>query len=449
MLIRPAPFPDEFAAGYLGRIIQLNGWRDQKQAAENLQQWTGNSGSSLHKVTYVQMLAEVADIPTNQFVNSHTLLPLRGAVANGEKHLGGNWSESTGLLWGFGLRTIKPGFYLCPNCVNEDLDFHGVSYWRREHQVPGRFMCSKHAIPLCLVNDGLAYLSTPSQSLQQATLVDEKWVMSLNGNLLIDRFLSICDSLLAVKQPMDEMHVSRRATLEAAKQGLHTGRGRNTKPLLSDKLHESFDERWLAAVMPGMVEKKIGKYWLPLDAVLRGKRSGCSTLSYVLAYTLLFEDSDAAVNVMRDQSSIDWGKPIKNKEVLNVDKLKEKYVQFQGNHQKVAIDLGMDLSRVSYALSNAGLPRLGALNAGKLFLVMNDVLFEGATLQQACQMHGVNPEYARRAILVGLRPLRDAIEEMAPTKRTVKGSIRKPYLPPTVTMENSVTGGKQRSLSPA
>ncbi|MBD9679441.1 TniQ family protein [Pseudomonas sp. PDM18] len=39
----------------------------------------------------------------------------------------------------------------CVHCVNDDLSRHGVSYWHREHQLPGVFVCPTHNTPLRFV----------------------------------------------------------------------------------------------------------------------------------------------------------------------------------------------------------------------------------------------------------------------------------------------------------
>ncbi|WP_321835239.1 TnsD family Tn7-like transposition protein [Clostridium butyricum] len=45
---------------------------------------------------------------------------------------------------------IRQGNYLkyCPQCLKEDIDNLGESYWRREHQVVGILFCSRHKIQL-------------------------------------------------------------------------------------------------------------------------------------------------------------------------------------------------------------------------------------------------------------------------------------------------------------
>ncbi|MBX9849107.1 MAG: TniQ family protein [Rhodocyclaceae bacterium] len=36
----------------------------------------------------------------------------------------------------------------CPQCMDEDLGQHGITSWRRKHQLPGSLLCSLHAVPL-------------------------------------------------------------------------------------------------------------------------------------------------------------------------------------------------------------------------------------------------------------------------------------------------------------
>ncbi|MGE9952588.1 TnsD family Tn7-like transposition protein [Clostridium perfringens] len=54
------------------------------------------------------------------------------------------------LMAGLGRSTVNFNKYLryCPYCVEEDLKLYGESYWRRIHQVVGKFLCNKHKCKL-------------------------------------------------------------------------------------------------------------------------------------------------------------------------------------------------------------------------------------------------------------------------------------------------------------
>lgn len=39
---------------------------------------------------------------------------------------------------------IKSNFWVCNDCISEDIDTYGETYWRRVHQAPGVFICPNH-----------------------------------------------------------------------------------------------------------------------------------------------------------------------------------------------------------------------------------------------------------------------------------------------------------------
>ena len=95
---------------------------------------------------------------TATMVNNHTALPyftyfdsranrsqLQSELENSVK------SNSIGMK--LGLASYKCGASskiprYCPECVKEDILVSGVSYFRREHQLPGVVICAKHETPL-------------------------------------------------------------------------------------------------------------------------------------------------------------------------------------------------------------------------------------------------------------------------------------------------------------
>ena len=39
---------------------------------------------------------------------------------------------------------LKTNLWVCSDCIKEDMDTYGETYWRRVHQAPGVFICPKH-----------------------------------------------------------------------------------------------------------------------------------------------------------------------------------------------------------------------------------------------------------------------------------------------------------------
>lgn len=89
-------------------------------------------------------------------INNHTLFPYYTAFSNKKvteelflkmkgESVGNNYAK-IGII----ASKIKLNEFLkfCPECMKEDIDKHGETYWHRIHQTPGVLVCPKHKILL-------------------------------------------------------------------------------------------------------------------------------------------------------------------------------------------------------------------------------------------------------------------------------------------------------------
>jgi hypothetical protein len=435
MLTRPEALPDELGPAYKGRFMRYNGMSDPKLAMLTLLAWSGNAGASRREVSTVELLARVAGMDTAQFVRDHTTLPLRRAVVSKlpEIHDHG-CTEHKSLLWTVALRETRPGAYFCVACIHEDLHFHGTPYWRREHQLPGLYCCAKHMLPLSYVETRDAFLDSPSAFAVNHHVVDERWVAALQVSQPIQRFLAISSDLLARSKPLDERDVSRAARARAIELKLHTGRGRVDKKLVSDLIKSRFDRDWLESVIPGLVEKPVGQYWPAVDnALLSGKRPGLSSTVYAVVFSALFESSDEAMNAMIESvpSGNAGGQPISPRVDATAYQIRAAYIANRGCHSAVARQLGLGADAARRRLLEQGLPNLGAANGSALQNAASAVFLDGASLDRACQIHGVRREDLERLLVRSASPFTSALSEIRRLGRRRASAPRaKPMAPP-------------------
>lgn len=71
---------------------------------------------------------------------------------------GGNIHMRTGIM--ASSVTSKAFLQFCPVCFLEDKEKYGESYWHREHQLPGYFICTKH---MTFLQDSLISLSSKNK----------------------------------------------------------------------------------------------------------------------------------------------------------------------------------------------------------------------------------------------------------------------------------------------
>lgn len=411
MITRPEVLPEEFAPGYKGRVMTFNGMTDPKLAMVALMEWSGNAGTSRRDFSTVELLATVAGVDAAHFVRAHTTLPLRRAVVATLPEVEHGCTSQRSLLWSIALRDTRPGAYLCTQCVEEDVDFHGMSYWRREHQLPGLYCCTKHGLPLGYVETPNAFLLPPSTFYGSHHAVDFRWVKKLERSDNVQRYLSITADLLARSKPLDERDVSRAAKARAMALGLHTGRGAVEHQLVSDLVKERFDAAWLASVVPGLVEKRVGEFWSSVDGALSGKRMGISSTIYAIVFASLFESSDEAINAMLAPSPPDSVKARGCTTVFEVtdQQLRDAYVECRGCHSAVARQLGLSTYGARRRLREEGLPNLGSTASPSIRDAAAAVFIEGFSIDQASKAHSIDRADLERLLIQSAGPFRAAL----------------------------------------
>lgn len=136
MLIRAFPLPDELGHGYFGRLMRINYSRDPNVFYQRIAAWADLADKNRREVSKIKLLACASGLSLPQFVSRHTTLPLRRAITSYfPNELHGDEAKQ-GVLWTSALRITRPDIYFCPDCIEEDLDFYGYSYWRRVNR-PG------------------------------------------------------------------------------------------------------------------------------------------------------------------------------------------------------------------------------------------------------------------------------------------------------------------------
>lgn len=441
-LLRPSPMPDELATGYEGRLFRHNGWADAKVAMRTLLAWTDNKTATRREVSTVELLARAAGKEVGQFVRDHTLVPLGRAVTTTASGIPHGGEARTSLLRTVAMRRLRPGAHFCVECVKEDYGFHGMPYWRREHQLPGRYWCLKHGCPLSHTNAHDAYLRSPTDFIEMHQVVSEPWLHGLKQSRPIERFLAICSDLLSSRHPLDELHVSRAARTRAAELGLHTGRGTIRRPLVSDRVKRQFDRVWLNSIVPGLIDCPDGTYWLPVDASVFGKRAGVSAIAYSLVFAALYESADAAIHAMLSQPDAEAPCRLARARSIAVDdiRLREAYVATQGSHMAAAAQVHVGRDLASRRLKALGLPALRGQKATAIHNVIADALRGDMNLGEACIAHGLSQASVRNILRTALTPFTQALGKIQPPKRRSAGTPRRkrtPDLPPMLCAESA------------
>jgi hypothetical protein len=151
----PLAHEDELLASVLARFITRQGLRDDKVALEVLFGSRNIVPSALLQGHIGELLIRVGhlwSITSEELIFRHSILPIFKPFVERDRYLAiseelvvDDKSRSMVKI-GINASSLKyPRYYrYCPLCANEDLQNYAYQYWRRQFQLPGVKVCSKH-----------------------------------------------------------------------------------------------------------------------------------------------------------------------------------------------------------------------------------------------------------------------------------------------------------------
>ncbi|WP_246071557.1 TniQ family protein [Inhella inkyongensis] len=419
MVLRLQPLPDELDRSYLGALMRVNALATEEEVRTHLATLDDSAALPWRRNPTLKLLSTAAGMDLAGFVMNHTTLPLRRSITSYMPDLAHGCDSNLVLIHVSGKRSCREGAYLCPDCVWEDVDFHGRSYWRRAHQLPGVYWCGKHRAPLAVVKDERAFLQPPSQALGQSARIDGAWVDTLQQHPTVRRFLDLCDTL------MDRTHafpvIAARDALRAAAR-THGFRTYATKaatacadPLLSDALVDGFPSSWLAQLVPGLPAKARGRIWHQVDGVLWTATSASAATIYILAMAVLFDSADAAIQAI-EGAVIAPRQPLRVRSPnITDDAAREAYVQTLASHARLQRSHPAGWYPLVQAQLKLGLPGLPHAQSGGLWTAVKAFFLEGRSLADALALAAPHQAAFEKVLLGAGSPLAMALREIVST----------------------------------
>lgn len=424
MLLIPTPLPDEIAKGYLGRIGQLNGISDETQIVTMLRFFVGSDASNRREHAVAELLASASQSNLISFLQHHTLLPYRKIIAPRPGMSAQSWADRS-LLWTQGMKALRSAAYFCPHCVSEDVDFHGQSYWRRQHQLPGQVFCAKHNCGLCYVDSDKALLSQPSFFLNSAFEVCDEWVRAAMESPIHRRFFDIWSGLAEYDQSIYSGVASHIFREKARGLGFATRPGQTDKPLLSDSIVESFGARWLATICPSLATKSSGVEFRSIDTHILAKNGKSLPHYYVLIAAQLFDTADEALLALAATQPSDLGHAgAAEKYCVSDAELLAAYVKAGGSHSKSARVIGIGEGSAAIRLKALGLPALTKATQPSLKAFYIDHL----SIEESAAAGGMKPEQLLELLRQTGAPLVKAMKQImiAPSERGLGSRGQRP-----------------------
>ncbi|REG52088.1 TniQ protein [Paraburkholderia sp. BL6669N2] len=150
----PRLYPDELTSSLLIRASRHLGIRYD----EVVKDLTGSGRRRVHFTNPFALMeiAEATCMTYDDVLANHTLYPyvtafmtmrrrelIRAGLVETTPQMRSDFDWLAGVPWAH-LACRR----FCPQCLREDLQQHGESYWHRSHQLPGVYTCTSHRLPL-------------------------------------------------------------------------------------------------------------------------------------------------------------------------------------------------------------------------------------------------------------------------------------------------------------
>jgi hypothetical protein len=292
-----------------------------------------------------------------------------------------------------GMRLARPAAYFCVECIGSDQEIYGMSYWRRDHQLPGVTSCAEHRTALRYVDDAKAFLEAPSRFEANSHLVDEAWAQSDLEHSGIQRFLAISRQLINLDKPIDVKTARVVLRERASSRELCTHAYGTKKSLLSDQVLADFPKDWLATVFPALADKTPGAQLNQVDGVLYLSTSASSVTPYILACSVLFDSADEVLRAVSVAPTALRGtrrrQPIA---LIDDSELRSSYVRARGQYKAVMTDIPAGKRIVLARLRELGLPDLSSTDNHSVLVSAISFFLDKKSLAESAAQGGIGLE---------------------------------------------------------
>lgn len=293
----PTLFPDELIDGQFGRFTALNAIDGRPAAVKTLRAAYGNPQDHWRPPTVTSLMARALGLDPTLVTRDHSLIPVQRLVTHGpyrQRHGDQYFCHRERVAESAALRA---GAYMCPDCIEEDLGFWGVSYWRRSHQFAGVSWCMKHEVPLWID-------PCPNATLRQPALARKK-----EGYRPIDpprqtqvheitpalhRYAAVYSGFLDHSESLSKNEMADRIRLCAEQRGLQIDR-RASGPFLSDLVVDTLPQHWWRKHLDSNRRKSPGYFFTAVDSLAVKGPASWTAAGYAAVLASLFESADDAL----------------------------------------------------------------------------------------------------------------------------------------------------------
>ena len=277
------PMPDEFCRGHIGRLRRLNFFNSSVDYLKSI--------SLLYRETHgtarpLEAVASLNNIPIQGYLLLHTLLPITNLIIK-EDGLDPEMTWSNYIVSAHGLSKNHRGGYFCDQCIREDIDFWGYSYWRRSHQILGVHCCEKHNLhPLRYASSIATFDYSPHFWSGDKKIKASIYANQYRESKPIQRYGAACQSLLDNHVAWNIKHIKMQLQERLKLPEFENLFNKMNRTPLSKILLERYPSQFLNEMISSFISNCDDYKYPPIDFFTSKKFN--SDTPYLLIFLLLF-----------------------------------------------------------------------------------------------------------------------------------------------------------------
>lgn len=339
----PTLMPDEYWIGYLGRLLIVNGI-NHKDCVGNIIKFLKN----LIKENYSEFLnhstftkiAIISETKNETLLQRHSLIPFL-RVSNSKIY---KLSSKKGVYRILSGRFIKKGTYFCKSCVNEDINYRGISYWRRSHQLPGIDWCLKHDCNLCVVIKKNAMLTSPEIYLWDESYSECFIPEEVRQDPIVQKFSDTVQHVADNNILFNSSNIAQILSKKAAELNLNHKNNKDNGKFISDFLVEKIPASWINQHFPNLSQSTRGQFLYEFDDVLRAKND-VRVVNLLLIISALLQSSNNVLGELSQYSHTKrltrsiFLKEIISKKIITEEIISKAYIKYFGQTKNIAKEI--------------------------------------------------------------------------------------------------------------
>lgn len=407
MPIRPILFEGEHYVGYLGRLLAFNGFRPAtsshaishiKSLFPELANLTGQ------KRLTERIFCNVLEGDAKELNEKHSLLRLSQYVEQRCRE------APADPLYSDNMRKGNGGYRFCKHCVAEDIGKHGFSYWKREHQIPGAEICTRHSSVLQESFFRAAALKFPEELVEHPRTIELSITpASLPQLLKYQRFLGEiinCTEQYS-KEVLHQASVAKAFDIGYSSNALDHGE-------LDQDIADSFGIEWLDRNAPRMTVSSPRSIILDPEGRILRICTKADSIYWGILLSFLFEDL-RELSAYVSKSSIgeisaradEPGKRIYQKTLV------KEYIKNAGEVSKIAEHFNIGVGTVKNQLKKNGLvPLTDISEVGAHREALFAFLVEKKDLEESARIGGISIESLLKLLRDTSQPMTNALNLM-------------------------------------